>query len=138
MPLYKPQKTESAMMELAAEFISREAGPGSLITVTGAQISTRSNATRILVTVFPETKEAAALDFLGRKKREFGEYLATRAKMRRLPTVSFAIDLGEKNRQVVDDISREEAAREQARAAASEHQDSNTESREQARREKTA
>ena len=111
MSSLKTAKMEALFAEMAAEFINRESAGQSLITVTHAEESNRGRLMTIFVTVLPTTREAAALDFLGRKKREFGTYVMGHAKMRFLPKVAFALDVGEKNRQRMDEISHQEEAR---------------------------
>ncbi len=104
----KTARTEALFAELAAEFINRESAGQSLITVTSAHESNNGRLISILLTVLPNSREQAALDFLSRKKREFGAYVAERAKLRFLPSVEFVIDLGEKNRQRLDELSQQE------------------------------
>ncbi len=111
MSSLKTVKTEALFAELAAEFINRESAGQSLITVTGAHESNHGHTMTILLTVLPQSREQAALDFLARKKREFGAYVAERAKLRFLPSTEFVLDLGEKNRQRLDELSYEEEDR---------------------------
>jgi ribosome-binding factor A len=88
----------------AAEFINIEAGKSSLITVTGIDLSKNFANAIILVSVFPEDKERAALNFLSRHAKEFRSYIKSHAKLKRLPRFEFAIDKGEKNRQRLDGL----------------------------------
>jgi len=90
----------------AAGFITREAGPASLITVTRAIFTSRSkDRVTVFITVFPDEKIHAALSFLDRQREEFSDHLKKSTRLRPLPRVEFMLDDGEKNRQRVDEIS---------------------------------
>lgn len=106
MSANRHEKMESALREVAAEFLAREAGPQSLITVTGVRLSEDGHRGDILVTVLPETREAEALQFANRQRREFGVFFLKRVRGMRLPHVEFVIDRGEKNRQRLDELSQ--------------------------------
>lgn len=104
---HRDEKVISLIGKLSAEFIGREATPASLITVTSVSLSSKGNLATIFVTVLPQQKEDAAIDFLKRNLSEMREYIMTHAKMGRMPYLSVAIDKGEKNRQHIDEISQE-------------------------------
>jgi ribosome-binding factor A len=93
-------------MHLAAEFLQHEANRSSLITVTGIRHTDRFTKATILLSVFPEDKQEEALDFAKRKRTEFKEFIKNHAKMRAIPFVDFEIDLGEKNRQRIEELSQ--------------------------------
>ena len=101
---FRDEKVESAIMRLAAEFIRLEAGPASLITVTGVHFEDRANRAKIMVTILPDTAEKHALEFLNRQRGELADYIRDHNRMRSVPLLSFAIDLGEKNRQRIDEL----------------------------------
>lgn len=77
----------------AAQFITREAGTGSLITVIRAEAASK-HGDRILVfvSVFPEDKAHAALAFLERHRSAFSDHLKSHARLRPLPRVDFLLD----------------------------------------------
>ena len=56
--------------------------------------------------VLPEKLENVALNFAKRVRTDFREYLKEHSVLRYLPTVDFALDLGEKNRQRIDELTR--------------------------------
>jgi ribosome-binding factor A len=60
----------------------------------------------IFFTVLPEEKQEAVLEFAKRKRSEFRDYIKTKTRLGRIPTFDFEIDLGEKHRQKIDEISR--------------------------------
>jgi ribosome-binding factor A len=90
------------LKQAAAEWIERESNRTTMVTVTDAVLSQDKKRLKILFTVLPDDKEAQVLDFLSRRKRDFFEYVDTRLKVGRMPEISFAVDTGEKNRQRID------------------------------------
>ncbi len=101
----KEEKIEEAIKQLAAKFLQLESNRISLITVTSVHVFQKRTQATVYITVLPEHKQDEALDFANRKRTEFKEYLKKHARMQKLPRVHFAIDLGEKNRQRIDEIS---------------------------------
>lgn len=99
---YRNDKIKSLAIRLSAEFLARESGGQSLITVTNAQLSKSGKYVTILFTVYPPEKEAAALDFAKRQLTEFRDFFAKNSKVGNLPFFDFAIDEGEKNRQKIE------------------------------------
>jgi ribosome-binding factor A len=101
------EKGISNILHLAGEYIAREAGRGTLITPTRADLSPdRKNAT-IFVSVFPDSERDHALAFLVRHRDLFRQYLKQHGRFAVLPFIRFEFDYGEENRQRLDEISRE-------------------------------
>src|SRR3989344_1349887 len=100
------EKMESALREVAAEFMAREAGPQSLITVTGVRMAEDGNSATILITVLPDTLEGEAVKFANRNRGELGTFLTKRVRGMRAPHLEFMIDRGEKNRQRLDELTK--------------------------------
>ena len=101
----KQDKVSSLIVELANDFLNRESNRESLVTITYADISPNLKKSTIYFTAFPENKENTALEFLKRKRSEFREFVRDHSKLRVLPVFDFEIDLGEKNRQRIEEIS---------------------------------
>jgi ribosome-binding factor A len=101
----KYEKMQAALRDVAAEFLAREAGPQSLITVTGVRMREESNSAVILITVLPDSQEEAALTFANRQRAELARFLTTRVRGMRAPHLEFEIDRGEKNRQRLDELT---------------------------------
>ncbi len=99
-------KLKELIRESAAEFLQRESNYTSLITVTDVSVADRGRRATIFFTVLPEDKEEGALGLAKRKRTEFKDFFAQKARVRALPFFDFAIDKGEKNRQQIDEISR--------------------------------
>lgn len=104
----RQEKVAELIHKLAAEYIAREANNTSLITVTRADISRDLKNSTVFFTVLPEEKENEAVEFLQRRGYDFREFIKKRTQLRSLPHINFTIDLGEKNRQRIDEIAREE------------------------------
>jgi len=99
-------QVSEVIMHLAADFFARESNRESLITVTRADISPDLKNVKVYFSVLPETMEQSALRFAKRVRTDFREYLKDKSVLKFLPTVDFAIDYGEKNRQQVDEALR--------------------------------
>ncbi len=87
----KGRATEIIVRE-AAQFIAREAGSGSLITVIRAQAVSHGDRVLVFVSIFPEDKTRLALNFLERQREAFSDYLKTHTRLRPLPRIEFLLD----------------------------------------------
>lgn len=99
------EKLAEAIKREAAKYIAENANRSPLITVTDAIMPSKTEKIKILVTVYPETREQAALEYLDRNRWDLYETLKERIRSRALPDIKFAIDGGEKNRQRIEQIS---------------------------------
>lgn len=79
----------------AAQFIAREAGPGSLITVTRAISVAHGERVNVFVSVFPIERAPAALAFLERQREAFSKHLKMHTAHLRLPRIDFLLDPGQ-------------------------------------------
>lgn len=104
MSLHDDRKVE-LIAHKAAEFIEREAGRDSLITVTRAVPNKTGDRYTVFITVMPDDKVRPALAFLNRQRQAFSDYLKKNARLRPLPRIEFLLDDGEKNRQRLDELS---------------------------------
>jgi ribosome-binding factor A len=100
------EKVANTIKELAAEFLAREVNRTSLVTVTAASCSPDMKRATVFITVLPTTKEAEALAFLKRKRGEMREYIKKHLTIKTVPFLEVALDLGEKNRQKIDELLR--------------------------------
>ena len=105
MSANRNEKIAEALRQTAAEFLAREAGPQSLITVTATRISEDGRRGLIFITVLPESAEESALNFAQRNRAELSELFKKHIKGVSLPHIEFRIDLGEKSRQRLDELS---------------------------------
>ena len=102
----RPEQFNESIAHHAALFLARESNRESLITVTRSELSSDYKHATIFLTVLPETQEEKALAFARRMRGEFREYLREKAKLRPVPAIEFQIDIGEKSRQRVDELTR--------------------------------
>ncbi len=100
------EKIADLVKELGAQFIERENNRTSLITVTSCNTSPDLKKATLFITVLPENKEHDALEFAKRKRGELREFLKKNMQTKNVPFVDIMIDLGEKNRQRIDELLR--------------------------------
>ena len=90
---------------LTAEFVERESNRTSLITVTRVELIDRGREARIFVTVLPDGMAESALEFLKRMRSDLRSYVTEKSRLFRIPRFDFMLDVGEKNRQRIEEIS---------------------------------
>jgi ribosome-binding factor A len=99
-------RLQEAVREVAAEFLVREANRNTLITVTRAMLTDDMKHVTIFITALPETGEKPALEFANRNRTELRHFYEKRVKGQFPPDVTFEIDMGEKNRLRLDELSK--------------------------------
>lgn len=104
MATHKEEKLQFHIKDMAGDFLSRHSNRTSLITVTNVILSSDLKRASILLSVLPQKSERIALLFANRLRREFKEYIKGHSRMRVLPQVTFALDIGEQNRQRVEEL----------------------------------
>ncbi len=95
-----------ALAQHAALYFAQESNGESLITVTRAELAEDMKNVTIFFSVLPEKFEETALAFAKRSRSEFREYVKTHSALHPVPTIDFAIDFGEKNRQRIDELTK--------------------------------
>jgi ribosome-binding factor A len=106
MPTSRQEKVANQVKELTAKFLAREDNRTSLITITGATASPDLKRATVFITVLPESKEQNALGFIKRKRNDIREFLKKNMPIKTVPFLDVAIDKGEKNRQKIDELLR--------------------------------
>lgn len=104
---FRDDRALSILLQLAAEYIAREAGRSTLITPTRAEFGTDRKHVTIYVSVFPDSESEHAVKFLARHADGFRMHMKQHSRLSILPRVTFAADLGEKHRQRLDELSKE-------------------------------
>ena len=102
----KDQKLKEILRELAAQFFSRTSNRQSLITVTDVEILSKGGRANILITVLPEEMEEKAAEFANRQLTDFRNFVQENSRIARIPYFEVKIDIGEKNRQTIDQIEK--------------------------------
>ena len=100
----REQKIKEILHNLGAQFLLLHGNKSSLITVTSVEMSKDEKNATIFFTVFPEDFEKTALLFAKRKRSEFKKFVKENSKLGQIPQMDFEIDLGEKNRQKIDNL----------------------------------
>lgn len=103
----RKEKIEAMIKKLSAQFLERESDKTSLITVTRVDISPDFSNSKIFISVLPESKEEDALYFCKRKMTDFKKYAMKNLHMKAIPFFDVELDLGEKNRQKIEELGRE-------------------------------
>ncbi|OHA21399.1 MAG: hypothetical protein A2849_00205 [Candidatus Taylorbacteria bacterium RIFCSPHIGHO2_01_FULL_51_15] len=105
MKTTKAEKMREAIRHAAAEFMAEASNRTSLVTVTNVHLAKRGDSATVLITVFPDDKEKEALEFASRQGGALRDFISKRISLQRVPYISFALDVGEKNRQKLDELS---------------------------------
>ncbi len=103
-PSKRQLKVNQELKKIAQNFFQRESSGSSLITVTDAECTPDLRTAKILITVLPESKEAAALDFAKRMRGDLRSDIKRYMPIKVIPFVEVEIDKGEQNRQKIDEI----------------------------------
>lgn len=85
-------KLESRLMQLAAEFFNRQTNRQSLITVTDFRLTKEGRTGIITISVLPDDKAAAALDFAHRQLTDLRDYMMKHLRARHIPWLEIALD----------------------------------------------
>lgn len=97
------------LTKLIADFIAMHSSIGILVSVTHATVgSDLANATAF-VTIFPEDKESDVLGNLRSQENKLKKYLAEHTRLKRVPSIRFEIDAGEKNRRRIEELTKKQA-----------------------------
>lgn len=100
------EKLEEQIRRHAAEFLERESNRESLVSVTHVLLSPDTKHATIYISVLPESKEKAVLDFAKRMRPDIRSYIKEHVRSRIIPYIEVEIDLGEKHRQKIDNLLR--------------------------------
>lgn len=103
----RKEKLQSEILKMAATFLDREGDNTSLITVTRIDLSPDFKNSTIYISVLPDKKEQDALNFAKRKMGDFKKYLKDHMRLKLIPFFGVELDIGEKNRQRIEELSKE-------------------------------
>src|SRR3989344_9436881 len=81
----KTEKLREAIKHAAAEFLEQESNRTSLITVTNIHLTPKADRATILITVYPDSNEKQALEFVNRQGGALRDFLGKRVSLQRLP-----------------------------------------------------
>lgn len=100
----RKEKIKEILHDMGARFLEMNGNGSSLITVTSVDLTKDGKRATIFFTVFPDNFEKTALEFAKRKRSEFKKYIRDNSRLGIIPQLDFEIDVGEKNRQKIDDL----------------------------------
>ena len=103
----KDARQSSLIAEIAAEYFNIEANKSSLITITRSEMLDKGRRCNIYISVLPTEKEEDALEFAKRKRNDFRMFITNKKIFGFTPRFDFLLDLGERNRQRIDEISNQ-------------------------------
>jgi ribosome-binding factor A len=101
-------QVEQQVLGITQDFFQRESSGASMITVTRTEVSRDMKHGTIFITVLPESKEDAAINFAKRMRSELRHFVMKRLPVKVIPFFEVEIDFGEKNRLHVDELLRKE------------------------------
>lgn len=107
-PSQRQTKISLEILSLVQDFFQRESSGLSLMTITRCEVSPDMRQGTIYMTVIPVEKEQAALDFARRMRTDMRKYVMKRLPVKVIPFFEIEIDYGEKNRQHIDELLRQE------------------------------
>ncbi len=99
---------EQQVLGITQDFFQRESSGASMITVTRTEVSRDMKHGTIFITVLPEEKEDAAINFAKRMRSELRHFVMKRLPVKVIPFFEVEIDFGEKNRLHVEELLRKE------------------------------
>ena len=120
-------QVEQQILGITQDFFQRESSGASMITVTRTEISRDMKHGTIFITVLPENKEDAAINFAKRMRSELRHFVMKRLPVKVIPFFEVEIDYGEKNRLHVDELLRKDKLAHQAYEALADQKKSEVE-----------
>jgi ribosome-binding factor A len=99
---------EQQVLGITQDFFQRESSGASMITVTRTEIGRDMKHGTIFITVLPENKEEAAINFAKRMRSDLRHFVMKRLPVKVIPFFEVEIDYGEKNRLHIDELLRKE------------------------------
>ena len=103
-------QVEQQVLGITQDFFQRESSGASMITVTRTEISRDMKNGTVFISVLPENKEEAAINFAKRMRSELRHFVMKRLPVKVIPFFEIEIDYGEKNRLHIDELLRKEKA----------------------------
>ena len=100
------EKIIGMIRALTTEYLNRESNRTSLITVTHIELTPDMKNATIFFTVIPEDKENAAIGFMLRQRKHIRDHIKKNSQFRVLPFIETKLDIGEKNRQLIETLSK--------------------------------
>jgi ribosome-binding factor A len=107
-PTKRQTQVALEIRSIAQDFFQRESSGSSMITVTNAEVTANMRSATIYITVLPESKEVAALDFAKRMRGDLRHTIMKRLPVKVIPFIDIELDYGEKNRVRISELLHKE------------------------------
>ncbi len=107
MSAQRDRSEEGLILRLVSQYIAREANRSTLITPTRVVLSRARTKATVYVSIFPDIDTHNALEFLQRHRGNLFNYLKKESRLSPIPGIQFEFDVGEQNRQHLDELSKE-------------------------------
>lgn len=102
----RDERMQEGIRELSAKFLNEVSNRSSLVTVTRVELVNNGHRAIIFITVLPEQKEGEALSFARRQRTDIRGKIMKELDIAHPPFIEIEIDRGEKNRQLIDELSQ--------------------------------
>jgi ribosome-binding factor A len=91
-PKHRRETLTEFIKNCAGDFFARNTAGSSMITVTNVWISEDLKHADIFISVLPESKGAAALNFAKRQRTDLQKYVFSKVKLSHLPLFEIILD----------------------------------------------
>lgn len=101
------ERVATLIQSQAATFVQHEANTNPLITITHVSVAPDYRRATIFFTTIPDDKEKSAQVFLQRTAGTLRQQIKRNCNLKIIPHLEFALDVGERHRQHMDEIVRD-------------------------------
>ncbi|MFT5360212.1 MAG: ribosome-binding factor A [Candidatus Paceibacteria bacterium] len=103
----RQEKYGEMLRKFVTEHIARESNKDALITITRVESSPDLKSATVFYTVLPDSKKSAVDGFMLRQRKHIRNYIKKKTSTKTVPYVEVEYDEGEKNRQRINELTRE-------------------------------
>ena len=89
---HRNQHLSEYIKNYSGDFFARNTSGGSMITVTNVWVSPDNKKADIFISVMPESKSEAAINFAKRQRTDLQKYIFTKIKLSHLPFLDILLD----------------------------------------------
>ena len=100
----RQHKLTDLYRDFAAEFLELESSRETIITVMRVILEHEGKSATCLISVYPPEREETTLAFAKRRQGDFRNFVASKTRTKFVPTFTFDIDKGEKNRRRIEEL----------------------------------
>ena len=97
MRFFRSERVSSLIREEISRLLERELEFDALVTVTDVEVDRKLEHAKVLISVLPESGEAAALKTLGGEAGRLQHMLLKKINIKPMPRIYFEIDRGNEN-----------------------------------------